>query len=67
MDSGTEANCLDINEAKRLKLKIKSATQNAKNADGVTDLEVLGEVSASFERSGQTYDFEGLVCANLSS
>ena len=67
MDTGAEANCIDITEAKRLKLKINPTTQSAKNADDVTELEVLGEVSTTFERSGQTFDYDGLVSANLSS
>ena len=53
--------------SQKIKTLINPTTQSAKNADGVTELEVLGEVSTTFERSGQTFDFDGLVCANLSS
>ena len=66
MDSGAEDNCVDLSEAKRLKLMIKPSNQSSKTADGVT-MKVLGEVSTTFERSGQTFHFEGLVCAKLTS
>ena len=67
MDSGAEANCIDITEVKRLRLEIKPTKQSAKNADGVTKLNVLGEISTTFERSGHSFPYDGLVCANLSS
>ena len=67
MDTGAEANCIDVTEVKRLKLTMKPTTQSAKAADGVTVLNVLGEISTIFERSGHSFPYNGLVCANLSS
>jgi hypothetical protein len=58
---------LRINEilAKRLNLRITPATQSATQADGISDLSVVGETRFSVQRGNITLYFEGLVVRGL--
>ena len=50
---------------KRLGASITTSSQSARQADGHSPLEVVGETSIAFTREGIQLHFEGLVVENL--
>ena len=64
LDSGAEANCITISEARRLRIKIEPAGQLASQLDK-SKLEVLGEVHINFTRGNISFKFEALVVPEI--
>ena len=67
IDNGATGNFMRKNLAIFLGLKIEKTTQKAVQADGVTPLNVVGEVHCTFTRSKVTFEFDGLVVTDLDS
>ena len=65
IDNGATGNFIRKNVADFLEVKIVKTTQKAVQADGVTPLNVVGEVHCSFTRSKVTFEFDGLVVTDL--
>ena len=65
LDTGCTGNVIRESVARRLELKMLPSKQRAFQADGITPLNVLGEVQASFVRDDNRLQFNGLVVKDL--
>ena len=65
IDSGATGNFIKKSVALFLGLKIEKNEQKAVQADGVSPLNVIGEVHYNFTRSKVVFEFDGLVVTNL--
>ena len=65
IDTGATTNLLRISYAKRLGLPITPASQLARQADGVTPLDVVGEVHGQLTRGSRTFTLDALVVKRL--
>ena len=65
IDNGATGNFIRRSVAVYLDLKIEKTNQRAVQADGITPLNVVGEVHTSFTRSKVVFAFSGLVVTNL--
>ena len=67
MDEGATVNLLKEHTSIRLGLNVTPASQSAQQADGVSDLNIVGEVRTTFYRNDVPLYFEGLVVRNMGS
>ena len=65
IDSGATCNMIRSSTVKRLGAKVTTSSQSARQADGHSPLEVVGETHMTFIRDSQQLQFEGLVVENL--
>ena len=71
LDTGAESNLIRKSEARRLKLNIQPTTHKANMADGVSPMEIAGEVHFNASRKcpitkkTHTFRFDGLVVKDL--
>ena len=65
LDTGATVNLINEILAKRLTLNITPASQSATQADGISDLEVVGETRFTVQRGNIRLYFEGLVVRGL--
>ena len=65
IDSGATYNMIRASTVKRLGANIKASSQSARQADGHSPLEVIGETRITFTRENYELCFEGLVVENL--
>ena len=61
LDSGGTCNALDSETAKELRCDIRQTVHRAWQADGVTELNVIGETSVEFQRQGKQFCLRALV------
>ena len=64
-DSGTTGNMIRHTTAKHLGCPIISSAQSVQQADGSSQLQVVGEIRTSFTRDNTDFKFEGLVVEDL--
>ena len=64
-DSGATGNMIRHSTVKRLGSQIVSSAQSVHQADGSSQLKVVGETRISFSRDNRVFSFEGLVVENL--
>lgn len=67
LDTGATVNLINERLAKFLHLNVLPSNQTAKQADGVTNLPVIGETRFTLFRNNIVLDFEGLVIKGLES
>ena len=67
MNHGATVNLLQEHAAIRLGLNVTPASQSANQADGASQLDIVGEVRTTFFRNDVPLYFEGLVVRNLAS
>ena len=65
IDSGATGNMIRHSTAKHLGCAIISSTQSVQQADGSSQLEVVGETRTTFTRDNTDFTFEGLVVEDL--
>ena len=65
IDSGATGNMIRHSTAKLLGCPIISSTQSVQQADGSPQLQVVGEIRATFTRDNTDFTFEGLVVEDL--
>ena len=65
IDSGTECNLIEEEYVKSIGATILKASTNAKQADGHSHLEIVGEVHLEFQRYPHSFKFNGLVARKL--
>ena len=65
LDTGAQCSLITLKKANQLNLKINRTAKKAVQADGVTKLAVVGEISTTFTRGETTLDFEALVIGNM--
>ena len=65
IDSGATGNMIRHSTVKRLGSQIVSSAQSVHQADGSSQLKVVGETRISFSRDNRVFSFEGLVVENL--
>ncbi len=65
IDSGATGNMIRHSTAKRLGSRITTSTQSVSQADGSSQLQMVGETRLSFTRADKVFTFEGLVVENL--
>ena len=65
LDTGATVSLINERLAKYLGLKISPSSQSATQADGKSDLEIIGETRFSMSRKNLTLYFEGLVVRDL--
>ena len=65
IDSGATCNMIRSSTVKRLGADITTSSQSARQADGYSPLEVVGETMIMFTRDNQQLHFKGLVVENL--
>ena len=65
IDSGATCNMIRLATVKRLGATIKPTTQSARQADGHSTLDVVGETVITLSREDHQLHFEGLVVENL--
>lgn len=66
IDSGAEANMMKLSYAKHIGANIIKASTGATLGDGVTDMDVVGEVHLIFKLDNIDLYFDGLVSIDLS-
>ena len=64
IDGGATASFINVAKAKSLKMKIHQTSQDAIQADGVSQLVIMGEVNEKFNRNKVDLTFDALVCEN---
>jgi len=67
LDTGATVNLINESLANFLRLPISPSSQTAKQADGISDLNVKGETRFSLSRNNLTLHFEGLIVCGLES
>ena len=67
LDTGATVNLINERLARYLNLNISPSSQTAKQADGISDLSVVGESRFSLYRNSIELKFEGLVVRGLES
>jgi hypothetical protein len=65
VDGGAIGDFMSIAEAQRLGINVKKCSMKAFQADGVTPLDVVGEVTVTFKRDEHVLRFNGLVVKKL--
>ena len=65
IDCGATTNLIRESVASRYGIKVLPATQNAAQADGLTNLKTVGEVHFKVTRGDKTFMFDGLVVKDL--
>ena len=65
LDSGAEANLIELEFAESLKLPLSKTTASASQADGASDLKIVGEVHVKLSRGSKQYQFDALVANKL--
>ena len=65
LDSGATGNFISFEAAKRIKVVIRKHSQSANQADGHSQLKIVGEVSINFTFKSHTLTLEALVAENL--
>ena len=65
IDSGATGNMIRHSTAKRLGRPVISSAQSVQQADGSSQLQVVGEMRTSFTRNNTDFTFEGLVVEDL--
>ena len=65
IDSGATGNMIRLSTVRRLNAKVDATKQSAKQANGSSPLNVMGETRLTFTRDGLKFHFEGLVIADL--
>ena len=68
IDSGCEGNCILFTECKRLGIPVRPLDYDdvtPTQADGITNMEVVGKVSCNFERNSLKLHFEGYSVKQL--
>ena len=65
IDSGATGNMIRLSTVQRLNAGVDATKQSAKQADGSSPLNVLGETRLTFNRDGLKFHLEGLVIADL--
>ena len=66
LDSGAEADIMKRSCAERIGVKIYPTKTSASQADGCSDLKIVGEVHCQFKRGDHSLTFNGLVSEELS-
>lgn len=66
IDSGAQSNVMKLSYANKIGAKIYKTTSVATQADGVTDMNIAGEVHLTFDVDDQKLYFDGLVTEDLS-
>ena len=65
IDSGATGNFIHLDVVRRLGLNISKTKHNANQADGCAKMDVIGEVTAIFEKDNLKLYFDGLVVSQL--
>ena len=65
IDSGATANMIRHSTAQHLGCPIISSAQSVQQADGSSQLQVVGEIGTTFTRDNTNFTFEGLVVEDL--
>ena len=65
IDSGATGNMIRQSTAKHLGCPIISSAQSVQQADGSSQLQVVGEIRTTFTRDNTDFTFEGLVVEDL--
>ncbi|PFX25025.1 hypothetical protein AWC38_SpisGene10379 [Stylophora pistillata] len=65
LDTGTTSNMIHASSAKLYGFPITTASQMARQADGVTPMDVIGEVHCSLTRGQLTFQLDALVVRQL--
>jgi len=65
IDGGATVSFIMLTKAKSLNMKILKTSQDAIQADGISQLKVVGEVHEIFHRNKINITFDALVCENL--
>jgi hypothetical protein len=65
LDSGATGNMMRYNTARRLGARISETKHSARQADGSSQLRVMGEISVILTRDDLTFKFDGLVVESL--
>lgn len=65
LDTGATTNMVKASFARGVNIPISPASQFARQADGVTPLEVVGEVHCNFTREHHTFQLDALVVQDL--
>ena len=65
IDSGATGNMIRHSTAKHLGCPIISSAQSVQQADGSSQLQVVGEIRTTFTRDNTDFTFEGLVVEDL--
>jgi len=65
LDSGATGNFISFDAAKRINVLIRKHTQSANQADGHSQLKIVGEVSLKISYKSHTLTLEALVAENL--
>ena len=65
LDTGAETNLVKESIAHQLGLKITPSTQYATQADGSSQLMIIGETKFNIQRNGQEFFLEALVARNI--
>ena len=66
IDSGAQSNVMKLSFARQIGVTIYKTTSGATQADGITDMEVAGEVHIMFQHGNTNLYFDGLVTKDLS-
>ena len=65
LDSGAETNLIGLECAESLNLPVSKTTACASQADGTSDLKIIGEVHVKLSRGNKQYQFDALVANKL--
>ena len=65
LDTGAETSMIKASFAKFLSIPINKSTQQAMQADGVTPLDIIGEVHVTLSRGNYDYKLDALVVSDL--
>ena len=65
LDCGATGNLISSDAARRIGASIIKTSQGARQADGSSPLDIIGETRFSLTLDGQNFHFEGLVANNL--
>ncbi len=65
LDTGATTNMITAAFANSINLPTKPATQSARQADGVTPLDVIGETHCTLTRGSHTFQLDALVVKDL--
>ena len=65
LDTGATTNMIQASFAKVIKLPVTPASQLARQADGITPLDVVGEVHCRLTRGDRTFQLDALVVKQL--
>ena len=66
IDGGATVSFITWAKAKSLDMNILKTSQDAIQADGISQLKIVGEVHENFHRNKIDITFDALVCENLS-